>query len=391
MNRLLRISFIFLFMPLIAEADKNPDEDTTQVLLLEDINIQLEATQAINDMYNFQFAQAEKQYRWIKQKYPNHPISYFLLALSEWWKIAVNVENTQYDVKFEAYLDTAILKAELIYQLPQFKVEGAFFQAAGWAFKGRLYAERKKWGKAASAARSSLKYLDDIKDKDYLSPELLFGDGLYNYFTVWIRDNYPMLKPIMAFFKKGDKELGLEQLRTVATHAFYTRTEAQYFLMRILAYEEKDMGAALQISQYLYETFPQNAFFHRYYARLLYSTGQIRRTELESLLILARIDSGDTGYEEVSGRYAAFYLGQIYEQRRNFEKSKYYYSKTIDFAKDVGATDSGYYLYSLIGLSEIAVSEGDKKTAEEYLKQVKKESKKKHPANKRARTLLKDL
>jgi len=391
MNRLLWISLMLLFLPLIAEADKNPDEDTTQVLLLEDINIQLEATQAINDMYNFQFAQAEKQYRWIKQKYPNHPLSYFLLALSEWWKIAVNVENTQYDVKFEAYLDTAILKAELIYQLPQFKVEGAFFQSAGWAFKGRLYAERKKWGKAASAARSSLKYLDDMKDKDYLSPELLFGDGLYNYFTVWIRDNYPMLKPIMAFFKKGDKELGLEQLRTVATHAFYTRTEAQYFLMRILAYEEKDMGAALQISQYLYETFPQNAFFHRYYARLLYSTGQIRRTELESLLILARIDSGNTGYEEVSGRYAAFYLGQIYEQRRNFEKSKFYYSNTIDFAEDVGATDSGYYLYSLIGLSEIAVSEGDKKTAEEYLKRVKKESKKKHPANKRARKLLKEL
>ena len=150
MSRLLWISLMLLFLPLIAEADKNPDEDTTQVLLLEDINIQLEATQAINDMYNFQFAQAEKQYRWIKQKYPNHPLSYFLLALSEWWKIAVNVENTQYDEKFEAYLDTAILKAELIYQLPQFKVEGAFFQSAGWAFKGRLYAERKKWGKAAS-------------------------------------------------------------------------------------------------------------------------------------------------------------------------------------------------------------------------------------------------
>jgi len=382
---------MFLIMPLIAEADKNPGEDTTQVLLLEDINIQLEATQAINDMYNFQFERAERQYRWIRQKYPNHPLSYFLLALSEWWKIAVNVENTQYDEKFEAYLDTAILKAERIYKLPQYMIEGAFFQAAGWAFKGRLYAERRKWGKAAGAARSSLKYLDDIEEKGYLSPELLFGDGLYNYFSVWIRDNYPMLKPIMAFFKKGDKELGLKQLRTVASNAFYTRTEAQYFLMRILAYEEKDMGGAMQISQYLRETFPQNAFFHRYYARLLYSTGQIRKTEMESLLIIARIDSGDTGYEEVSGRYAGFYLGQIYEQRRNYEKSKYYYSKTIDFAETIGATESGYYLYSLIGLSEIAVAEEDKKEAEIYLKRVKKESKKKHPANKRARKLLKEL
>jgi hypothetical protein len=382
---------MFLIMPFMAEADKNPVDDTTQVLLLEDINIQLEATQAINDMYNFQFERAERQYRWIKQKYPNHPLSYFLLALSEWWKIAVNVENTQYDIKFEAYLDTAILRAERIYKLPQFKAEGAFFQAAGWAFKGRLYAERRKWGKAAGAARSSLKYLDDIRDKGYLSPELLFGDGLYNYFSVWIRENYPMLKPIMAFFKKGDKELGLKQLRTVASNAFYTRTEAQYFLMRILAYEEKDMGGAMQISQYLRKTFPQNAFFHRYYARLLYSTGQIRKTEMESMLILARIDSGDTGYEEISGRYAAFYLGWIYEQRRNYEKSKYYYNRTIDFAETIGATESGYYLNSLMGLSEIAAAEGDKKKAEAYLKQVKKESKRKHPANKRARKLLKEL
>ena len=376
---------------MVSLADTNPLDDTTQILLLEDINIQLEATQAINDMYNFQFERAEMQFRWIKQKYPHHPLSYFLLALSEWWKINVNIENTQYDEKFEAYLDTAIYRAEVMYSIPQFKVESAFFQAAGWAFKGRLYAERKKWGKAASAARSSLKYLDDIKNKGYLSPELLFGDGLYNYFSVWIRENYPMLKPIIAFFKKGDKELGLKQLRTVATNAFYTRTEAQYYLMRILASEEMDMNGALQISEYLYKTFPHNPYFHRYYARLLYSTGQKRNTEKESLLILERIDSGNIGYEEVSGRYAAFYLGQINEQRRNLEKAKAYYNKTIQFATAIGATESGYYLYALVSLGEIANIEGDRNKAQEYLKRAKKESKRKHPANKRARKILKEI
>jgi hypothetical protein len=370
--------------------DMDTPDDSTQILLLEDINIQLEATQAINDMYNFQFERAEMQFRWIKQKYPHHPLSYFLLALSEWWKINVNIENTQYDEKFEAYLDTAIYRAEGMYSIPQFKIESAFFQAAGWAFKGRLYSERKKWGKAASAARSSLKYLNDVKGKGYLSPELLFGDGIYNYFVEWIRDNYPMLKPIMAFFKRGDKELGLEQLRTVATNAFYTRTEAQYYLMRILASEENDMSGALQISEYLYKTFPNNPYFHRYYARLLYSTGQNRRTEKESLMILERIDSGQTGYEEVSGRYAAFYLGQIHEQRRNLDKARFYYDRTIQFATAIDATESGYYLYSLLSLGEIEKIEGNKDLAKEYFKRVRKESKKKHPANKRARKLLKE-
>lgn len=390
-RRLLWMLCIMSSLPVIALTEDGSPEDSSQVLLLEDINIQLEATQAINDMYNFQFETAERQFRWIKQKYPHHPLSYFLLALSEWWKINVNVENTRYDEKFEAYLDTAIAKAEVLYSIPQFKIESAFFQAAGWAFKGRLYSERKKWGKAAGAARNSLKYLDDINNKGYLSPELLFGDGLYNYFVVWIRDNYPMLKPIMAFFKKGDKELGLQQLRTVARNAFYTRTEAQYFLMRILSYEGEDMPGALQIAEYLHKTFPQNPYFHRYYARMLYSTGQFRKTENVSLEILQRIDSAQTGYEEISGRYAAFYLGQIYEQRRELDKASHYYSRAVEFARAINATETGYYLYSLISLGEIASQQGDKEKAKEYFKEVKDESKRKHPANKRARQLIKDL
>lgn len=391
MYRLLWLSFMTISLTCWAQDGKNTPEDTTQVLLLEDINIQLEATQAINDMYNFKFDRAEMQFRWIKQKYPTHPLSYFLLALSEWWKINVNIENTQYDEKFEAYLDTAIQKAEILYTMPQFRIESAFFQAAGWAFKGRLYAERKKWGKAANAARNALNYLEEIKDKGYLSPELLFGDGLYNYFVEWIRDNYPMLKPIMAFFKKGDKELGIQQLETVARNAFYTRTEAQYYLLRILLYEENDIPGALQMSEYLRKTFPDNAYFHRYYARMLYQTAQFRSAEREALLILERIDSLQAGYEEISGRYAAFYLGQIYEQRRDFDKAKQYYQRAIDFAIAINAKESGYYLYSMIALAEIAVQEGDKELAESYLKEVRKNSKRKDASNKQARRLLKEL
>ena len=389
--RIYIIHLFFIFGIISNVKADDPQEDTTQVLLLENINIQLEATQAINDMYNFHFDKAERQFRWIKQKYPHHPLSYFLMALSEWWKINVNIENKQYDDRFLAFLDTAIMKAERLYTVPQYKVESAFFLAAGYGFQGRLYAERGWWGKSAVAGKNSLKYLDDSKGKGYLSPELLFGDGLYNYFSVWIPENYPMLKPIMAFFAKGDKELGLEQLRTVATNAFYTRTEAQYFLMRILASEENDMAGAMQISEYLNKTFPNNAYFHRYYARMLYSTAQFRKAEIVSKEILQRIDSGWVGYEEVSGRYAAFFLAQVSEKRRDFESAKYYYHRTIEFVERIDAYESGYYLYSLLSLGEIATEEGDDDLAKSYFKQVKKEAKRKNPVHKRARDLLKEM
>jgi tetratricopeptide (TPR) repeat protein len=195
----------------------------------------------------------------------------------------------------------------------------------------------------------------------------------------------------MAFFPKGDKTLGLDQLRHVARNAFYTRTEAQYFLMRILASEENDLPGAMQVSEYLNQTFPDNAYFHRYYARMLYSTGQFTAAERVSKDILIRIDSGQIGYEAISGRYASFYLGQINEQRRDLEQAKYYYNRTIEFAESIDATDSGYYLYALLSLGQIAAHEGNEDLAKEYYKKVKKDAKRKEPVHKRARSMLKEL
>jgi hypothetical protein len=392
MGRLIILVTILKLSYLTSYCFDNPvTEDTTQILLLENISIQVQSTQAINDMYNFKFDQAEKQFMYLKAEFPHHPLAYFLLALNEWWKINVNIDNESYDETFLAYIDTALLRAHYLYEIPQYRVESAFFLAAGYGFQGRLYAERKKWTKAAVSGKNALKYLKDCKEKGYLSPELLFGDALFNYFSVWIPENYPMLKPIMAFFPKGDKELGLEQLRHVARNAFYTRTEAQYFLMRILSSEENDMPGALQVSEYLNKTFPDNSYFHRYFARMLYSTGQYSATEEVSKEILSRIDSAQIGYEDICGRYASFYLGQISEQKRDFNQAKYYYLRTLEFAEKIGATDSGYYLYALLSLGEIASHEGNEELAREYLKKVKKDAKRSEPVHKRARSLLKEM
>ena len=161
--------------------------------------------------------------------------------------------------------------------------------------------------------------------------------------------------------------------------------------MRILASEENDMGGAMQISEYLNKTFPNNAYFHRYYARMLYSTAQFRKAEIVSKEVLQRIDSGWMGYEEVSGRYAAFFLGQISEKRRDFDSAKFYYKRTIEFVDRIKAYDSGYYLYSLLSLGEIAMEEGEEDLAKDYFKQVKKDAKRKNPVHKRARNLLKEM
>ena len=203
--------------------------DSANNSILTNPHIQFEATEAIDDMYNFNFSRARSGFNALKKQYGWHPLPYFLLGLNYWWQIIPNISNTAYDDDFLTTMDTALVLSERLYEEVN-EIEGAFFLAATHAFKGRLYSERRMYTKSAFSGRNTLKYLKEVRGYQDYSPEILFGDALFNYYAVWIRENYPFLRPLMAFFPRGDKDLGIAQLKDVANNAFYSRTEAQYYL-----------------------------------------------------------------------------------------------------------------------------------------------------------------
>jgi len=357
--------------------------------LLLDRGLQFRITTAINSMYNFDFPKAEHDFAVLSLQYPDHPLPEFLVALGYWWRIEVDVTNKKYDGTFVKYLDRAIAKAEVMFDEDETNKEAAFFLAAGYGFQSRLYSERKSWTKAAWAGRNALKYMDLSRGEEEFNPELLLGDALFNYFSEWIPENYPLMRPVMALFPKGNKKLGLQQLEEVANNAFYTRVEAQYFLFRLYASEEKEPFKALQISEYLHEKFPNNPYFHRSYARHLYAVGRWNESVQQSREILDRIDFKMPGYESNSGRYAAFYIAQFSERLGDRPEAKKYYLKTLSFGEESESQESGYYLHSLVQLGKIATEEKNKPLAKKYFKEVKKYAKRKHPAHQEAREYIK--
>ena len=357
--------------------------------LLLDRGLQYRITKSINSMYNFDFATAERDFAVIMYQYPEHPLPDFLMAIGYWWRIEINVDNKRYDNIFIQYLDRANAKAEkMLEQNPKNK-EAAFFLAAGHGFQGRLYSERKSWTKATFAGKNALKYMEMSRGEQEFNPELLLGDALFNYFSVWIPEHYPLLKPVLALFPKGNKKLGLSQLEKVASNAFYTRVEAQYFLFRLYGSEENRPEDALRIVEYLHEKFPNNPYFHRSYARYLYTTGKWTQAMQESLEILDRLEKKQFGYEATSGRYAAFYLGEYFYRIGNTIEAKRYYSKTATIGEESESQESGYYLFSLISLGKIATAEKNKALAKTYFNQVKRYAKRKHPAHQEARDFIK--
>ena len=371
-------------------------KDTTSILT--DIDIQIEATSAINKMYNYQFEEAEKEFRWLSSEYKNHPLPVFLLGLSSWWKIDAQSSKSYVgesqkenilDKNFLNFMDESINLSKRIYNQGN-KVDGAFFLAASYGFKGRLLSERRKWSAAAFAGRNAIKYLKEIRKDDLMIPEISFGNGLFNYYSVWISERYPLLKPIIKLFPEGNKNKGVEQLNIASKNSFYTRTEAQYFLMRIYSGEGK-LTKALQLSKYLKDTYPENSIFHKYFTQLLYRNSRLNECLKESNNIIINYDKRKFGYNEDEARIAHFFLAEIYHSNLNFDKAIFNYKKSIEFSEKIGKQKMGYSIFSNFSLGRISFNRNEYKQAKIYFKRVLKLTKRKDDLNKRSRNFLKKI
>ncbi|MFN6943741.1 MAG: tol-pal system protein YbgF [Cytophagaceae bacterium] len=346
-------------------------QNESKEMLLMDESIQIEATDAVNQLYNFKFDSAEAKFREFRVRYPEHPMPHFLMGLSTWWKILPNTDVTKHDETFLAYMDSSLTLAEKLYEEDKKNYEAIFFLAAAHGFKAELHGYRKNYRKATFSGSKALSFLQDISEND-LSPEFLYGNAILNYYSQWIKEEYPLLKPILVFFPKGDKELGISQLKEVASFAFYTRTEAQYQLMKIHYLEDK-YKEGMPTARYLATTFPDNGYFERYYALFAFKTGHMIECEYASKNVLTKLEAGMPGYDEIGGRYAGFFLGYINQHLyNNKEKAKEYYKKAVYYAEKIDATKQGYYLYSLSALAKFAHDEGDHLTAHKYYKTIKK-------------------
>ncbi|MDU0371645.1 tol-pal system protein YbgF [Hymenobacter endophyticus] len=375
----------------LENVDVAPAAVDTKSWLLLDKDIQTELEGAVFNLYNFKYDKAERQFRSLRRRYPNHPMPYFLLGLSTWWKIMPSgIQTTLYDKQFFAYMDTTIAKGEAMYKADTKNYEACFFLAAGYGFDGRLHAERHDWRKATVSAKRALDYLDKSKEANGLSPEFLFGQALFNYYAVWIPDNYPLLKPVLLFFPKGNKQLGLQQLRNVADNGFYVGPEARVFLMRILLNEEDKPEQAMPLARYLATTYPDNGYFQRIYANICFRQGELRECERVSRDILDKLNRGLPGYEANSGRYATFFLGYLMQTRyKDAKKAKEYYQRCIVFAEQNGETKYGFYVFANLGLARLADKAKDAAAAQRHYAVVLDKSDKKSEQYQEAKAYLK--
>jgi len=329
------------------------------------------ATNGIKQIYNIQFWDAEKSFRSLISDYPQHPAGRFFLAMIDWWKILLDLDNESYDDIFYQKLEDVIFQCDEILKKDEKNVDALFFKGGAIGFRGRLRGIRESWLKAADDGREALPIVERAAKLNPKNQDVQLGFGIYNYYASVIPDQYPLVKPLMIFFPSGDKAKGIEQLKNTAFNGKYAKYEAQYFLMTLNFQYENNANEADTYAKMLTAQFPDNPNFERWSGRIAVRKGESARYFQIFSGVLEKCKQKKNGYFKSAEREANYYLGLYYKTTSKPDSSIIYFEKslTVSLGLDKDET-SGFQINSVLylGMMNDAINKRDQ--AVSYYKKV---------------------
>lgn len=356
---------------------------------IQDSKIDSITIRGVEYIYNLKFDSAKIQFNQIIKLYPKHPSGHFFLAMVEWWRIMINMEDHSLDEYYYQLLDRVIYLCDEILQNNPDDVTALFFKGGSIGFRGRLRVHREQWFHAANDGRLAIPIVHKAYQLEPNNVDILLGMGIYNYYRDVIPEEYPFVKPFVIFFPKGDKILGIQQLKQAAEKAKFANYEATYFLIQILSNYEKKYSQALSLAQKLYKSFPTNPIFQKYAGRLSAAVGKWEDTKKIFSEILSNCYNNQFGYSSSYAREAHYYLGLYYMHTGNYEESLKNFYKCDELSRSLDTAGESVFMvmsnlrigmiYDLQSKRDLAVTQykkvlnmksyhNSKESAKDYLK-----------------------
>ncbi|MEI7811565.1 MAG: tetratricopeptide repeat protein [Ignavibacteria bacterium] len=321
-------------------------------------------TIGINKIYNIKFDEAERVFKGVIADYPSRPAGKFFLAMTDWWKIMLDVDNESYDDIFFAKLEDVIYQCDQILKKDEANVDALFFKGGSIGFRGWLRAFRESWLKAADDGRDALPIIYRAYKLNPDNVDVQLGFGIYNYYASIIPQHYPFVIPLMIFFPVGDKERGIKELSNVALRGKYAKTEARYFLMQLYYQFEGNYDKALEYARLLNREYPDNPVFERYAGRISVKKGDFQTADFVFNDVLTKVSKGLTGYDNAASREAVYYLGYHKKLMGQFDSALMYFKLCENLSRKLdGANQSGFLVNSVLYIGNIYDQSGQRDKA----------------------------
>ncbi|UBM57932.1 tetratricopeptide repeat protein [Marinilongibacter aquaticus] len=316
--------------------------------------------EALDKIYNFEFTEAEHELQPLYSKYKDHPVSHLLRATWLYWKYRPVAQNA---VQAKAYLnelEKCIALGERLIRVPKYKAEATFYLLSAHGFISKFHHFNHDYIKAAFEAKNAYSYLKDGFDYMDVNPDFLFTSGLYQYYREQYPESHPQVKPIVYFFKEGNKAEGLVNMRRAVKVALFSQVEAADYLGGICLKYESRNREALQIYSNLHKKYPKNPDFLLRYIEVLAANGLF--DDVQKNVGRLRSYSG-------SDYQVAYHLfkGEFDQHRGEFDLAKKEFLQCVELEPDGYHTDD-MKAAAYLQLGKIAFSEKRYPAAKQYLK-----------------------
>jgi tetratricopeptide (TPR) repeat protein len=310
--------------------------------------------QGIEYIYNLEFEKADLTFRELALSKPRHPAGHFFLAMVDWWRMMIDIENTLYDERFYKQLEKVVDLCDELLDENEADVTALFFKGGSLGFEGRLRFHRDDWLAAANAGRRALPLVQDAAAANPTNADILLGTGIYNYYAEVIPEQYPIAKPLLLFIPPGDRKKGIAQLRKAAAEGKYASIEAKYFLMQLHYLYEKQYGEALSIAQELHSRFPNNMLFHKYVGRCLVAQGSYDKAREVFEEVAGLVRQGKPGYNKNAERENEYYLGLCDLNARRYDDALAHFYRCDELSRRLDTdASSGYMVMSNLSIGKV--------------------------------------
>ncbi len=326
----------------------------------------------IDYIYHLKFDSARAEFDEIIISEPRNPAGYFFNAMVDWWKINLNKENDSLDEVFFEKTDRVIEVTDELLDRNEFDDNAMFYKGGALGYRGLVRSLRESWLKAAEDGREALNLLQKAYEINKNNKDVVFGVGLYNYFAEYVPEAYPVVKPLMLIFPKGDKIKGLSQIKETSVESKYAKNEAKYVLAYLNLVYEKNYTEAEYYSRMLHEEFPENPVFEKYLYSSYVGLGKWNEALEGWERMTQKIDSNEYGYSNPNlEREANYYAALSLSKLNRIEEAEPYIKKAEEITKQIDKENETAYtafIYLISGM--LNDSKGNTVTAKLYYDKV---------------------
>jgi tetratricopeptide (TPR) repeat protein len=238
-------------------------------LPLYSAKVPLNINDASEALYEFRFKDADSIITKLELDYPDHFLPALARSQYHWWRIISQKESPTLRNDYLQSLEQA--EENLLFHLngKDPDNEQIFYLINMYASRARLDLLNNDYLKTLGHLRKSLDYINKSLNKENEYKPFLLTSGLYNYTLGYGQAKYPFLKLYSIWFHKGDALLGIRFLEKAAKgNDYISKTEANYFLMKIYMELEKKFHIALPYAKWLVDQYPDNMIYAYHYYKI---------------------------------------------------------------------------------------------------------------------------